>query len=332
MKRHEKILSKFVSAAVDAQHGVMPAAALTTCVPRLVRKHTWGQGAALLRVSRSLSHAAAETAEAPGLHATLSTNDVLLQVYGANTDVGKTVVSTGLCAAAVLARVRTTYIKPVQTGADSDAAALATQLADHRVKSSRTAAAAANDFNAHTLFSFTAPVSPHLAAVRDGGPIPSDADVLRALISKVQHDCGFQGSAGSFTLVETAGGPLSPGPSGTLQADLYRPLRLPVLLVGDPKLGGISTTLSALESLLVRGYTVLGIAFVGGKRAASGRQHGSRQCRRSASTVTRHPCVQTGQCGLAAAASASNTMACCCRSRLWFVARITASSKKSICC
>lgn len=49
---------------------------------------------------------------------------------------------------------------------------------------------------------------------------------------------------------------LSPGPSGSVQADLYRPLRLPTLLVGDHKLGGISTTLSAFESLHVRGYDV----------------------------------------------------------------------------
>ena len=56
--------------------------------------------------------------------------------------------------------------------------------------------------------------------------------------------------------METAGGVLSPGPSGTLQADLYRPLRVPVLLIGDSKLGGISSTISAFESLHLRGYDV----------------------------------------------------------------------------
>jgi dethiobiotin synthetase/adenosylmethionine--8-amino-7-oxononanoate aminotransferase len=57
-------------------------------------------------------------------------------------------------------------------------------------------------------------------------------------------------------LVETAGGPLSPGPSGTPQADLFRPLRLPVVLVGDHRLGGISSTISAAESLIMRGYDI----------------------------------------------------------------------------
>jgi hypothetical protein len=59
-----------------------------------------------------------------------------------------------------------------------------------------------------------------------------------------------------FTIVETIGGPLSPGPSHSLQADIYRPLRLPVLLVGDSRLGGITATLSAYESLTLRGEQV----------------------------------------------------------------------------
>ena len=54
--------------------------------------------------------------------------------------------------------------------------------------------------------------------------------------------------------METAGGVLSPGPSGTPQADIYRSLRLPAILVGDHKLGGIGSTISAAESLIMRGY------------------------------------------------------------------------------
>lgn len=57
-------------------------------------------------------------------------------------------------------------------------------------------------------------------------------------------------------LVETAGGVHSPTPAGRSQADAYRPLRLPVVLVGDPRLGGISATVAAFEALHVRGYDV----------------------------------------------------------------------------
>ncbi|RAR15995.1 plp-dependent transferase [Stemphylium lycopersici] len=57
-----------------------------------------------------------------------------------------------------------------------------------------------------------------------------------------------------LAIVETAGGVLSPGPSGTPQADIFRPLRLPSVLVGDHRLGGIASTISAAESLILRGY------------------------------------------------------------------------------
>ena len=56
---------------------------------------------------------------------------------------------------------------------------------------------------------------------------------------------------------------LSPAPSGSLQADVYAPLfegddatARPVALVGDGRLGGISATLCALESLRSRGARV----------------------------------------------------------------------------
>ena len=73
-----------------------------------------------------------------------------------------------------------------------------------------------------------------------------------------RYDEGFfegEGSRG-VALVETAGGVCSPGPSGTLQCDLLRPLRLPAVLVGDANLGGISTTITALD-VLAGGASIL---------------------------------------------------------------------------
>ena len=48
-----------------------------------------------------------------------------------------------------------------------------------------------------------------------------------------------------------------PGPNHTFQADLYAPLALPCILVGDSKLGGISTTVCAYEALKV-GMVLMG--------------------------------------------------------------------------
>ena len=85
----------------------------------------------------------------------------------------------------------------------------------------------------------------------------TDNSVLAALHDELAlYATGEDGTV----IVETAGGVLSPAPSGSTQADLYRHLRLPVFLVGDHQLGGIGTTISAWESLHVRGYDVQSVA------------------------------------------------------------------------
>ncbi|KAK6450175.1 adenosylmethionine-8-amino-7-oxononanoate aminotransferase [Trichoderma asperellum] len=157
------------------------------------------------------------------------------QIFGANTEVGKTVFSTLLCKAAA---ARTTgrgvaFLKPVSTGPDSEA--------DDRYVSNK------------TLFQYKIPVSPHIAAKLSNTTIPSN-EALLFQCRDYAAQCANIGRKWLF--VETAGGVHSPGPSGTTQADMYAPLRLPVVLVGDSRLGGISQTISAFESLRMRGYDV----------------------------------------------------------------------------
>ena len=87
---------------------------------------------------------------------------------------------------------------------------------------------------------------------------PSDQQVLGRVSEELFKHARSIKPKGNYgiTMVETAGGVLSPAPSGSLQADLYRPLRLPVILIGDHRLGGIAATISAFESLTIRGYDV----------------------------------------------------------------------------
>lgn len=97
-----------------------------------------------------------------------------------------------------------------------------------------------------------------LLVCREKGII-SDEDLLAAIYSHASKQAAALQSRyapRSWLFCETAGGVHSPGPSGTSQADLYRPLRLPAILIGDHKLGGISATISAFESLRLRGYDV----------------------------------------------------------------------------
>ncbi|KAF2808218.1 PLP-dependent transferase [Mytilinidion resinicola] len=167
-----------------------------------------------------------------------------IQIYGANTGVGKTVVSTLLAKAMKTAywpAKDVVYLKPVSTGPESDRDdRYVRRYAGIRTK---------------TLFQFDDPVSPHIAARKNGFGAPSD-DLVCDSVSKFMHKVAPEKGA---IIVETAGGVLSPGPSGTPQADIFRPLRLPVVLVGDHRLGGIATTLSAAESLTLRGYDLVAV-------------------------------------------------------------------------
>jgi dethiobiotin synthetase/adenosylmethionine--8-amino-7-oxononanoate aminotransferase len=93
-----------------------------------------------------------------------------------------------------------------------------------------------------------------------------DAEVARAVARELRA-FGGAGAASSaspppLSIVETAGGVLSPGVSGAPQADVLRPLRLPALLVGDARLGGISATLCAYESLALRGHDVAAVVLL----------------------------------------------------------------------
>lgn len=111
-----------------------------------------------------------------------------------------------------------------------------------------------------TLCAWEGALSPHLAVEREGGFV-GDSQVVGMLNQRLSEELeGLERERmETFCVVETAGGVASPGPSGTLQCDLYRPLRLPGILVGDGRLGGISGTISAYESLKLRGYDVAAV-------------------------------------------------------------------------
>ncbi|KAA8643335.1 hypothetical protein EYZ11_000885 [Aspergillus tanneri] len=164
------------------------------------------------------------------------------QVYGANTDVGKTIASTILCNAIQRQKSpgKAAFLKPVSTGPLNDA-------------DDRHVLRYAPGVSTKCLYQFGEPVSPHIAAQQKGFTIPRDDEIVASVHKTL---CSWAGSGIDFALVETAGGVHSPGPNGNSQVDLYRPLRLPIILIADSRLGGISSSISAYESLLLRGYDI----------------------------------------------------------------------------
>ncbi|KAG8419482.1 hypothetical protein J3458_004343 [Metarhizium acridum] len=163
------------------------------------------------------------------------------QVFGANTDVGKTIFTTLLARTAkkLWKEEHVAFLKPVSTGPGDEA--------DDRHISRFAPGVARN-----TLYQYDIPCSPHTAAIASGRPIPSEEELL----AKCRAFAAQCAARNGWLFMETAGGVHSPGPSGKTQADLYMPLRAPSLMVGDSRLGGISQTISAFESLRIRGYDV----------------------------------------------------------------------------
>ncbi|KJZ79692.1 hypothetical protein HIM_01161 [Hirsutella minnesotensis 3608] len=169
------------------------------------------------------------------------------QVFGANTDVGKTIFTTLLSRTAIRQWKgdTVTYVKPVSTGPAEDA----DHWYDYPPHVTRV------PYGSIDMYCFVLKSYQPLCTWRRSQdlPIPSD-EILLAKCRESAESAAHQGNGWLF--LETAGGVHSPGPSGRTQADIYIPLRAPVVLIGDSRLGGISQTISAYESLLLRGYQV----------------------------------------------------------------------------
>ena len=283
--------------------------------------------------SKSRSFSSTETT-----NATNHTNLLLLQpnhrthlIFGANTDVGKTIITTGFIRASLLRHINNHhhhphphivhYIKPLQcgslkTGGDQGfveryVTNILQKNSNHHSTTPTTTTTP--KFTAQTLFQWSTPASPHVACSLEQSPV-SDVEVLHKLhttlssswqIPPTSTSTSTTSTTATTTYIETAGGVLSPSSSSphnhhpqrhvmtpptsqnknanqdqchhhenippwgwTLQGDLYRQSSVLmsrstwVILIGDGRLGGISTTISALESLLLRGYDIAAIVFL----------------------------------------------------------------------
>ena len=116
-----------------------------------------------------------------------------------------------------------------------------------------------NNVWCHTEFAWKIAAGPHIAEKLEGRPV-TDEDVVNAVRNRLEefynNDLNNNNNNNKFALVETAGGVASPSSSGNLQSNVLARCRLPAILVGDGRLGGVSVTLTSYESLLLRGYDV----------------------------------------------------------------------------
>jgi dethiobiotin synthetase len=173
-----------------------------------------------------------------------------LFVAGTGTDVGKTYVTSSLIRAMRGAGVAVEALKPVVSGFDPDAP----QGSDPAVLLQ----ALGRDWSAEALaeispWRFRAPLSPPLAAAREGVRLPGEMVIAHC------RDRAARTPDDTWLLVESAGGIMSPLDDTQTMLDLAAALEAPVLLVAGSYLGTISHTLTAAAVIKGAGLAAAGV-------------------------------------------------------------------------
>jgi dethiobiotin synthetase len=164
-------------------------------------------------------------------------------ITSTGTDIGKTFVTSALIHQLRKSDRPVHAIKPVITGFDpvapehSDSAEILTALE---------IPLAMEAYDQVSPWRFFAPLSPHIAAEREGKTLS-----LKGLVTW----CRTQIDAHEFTLIEGAGGVMAPLNADATMRDWMAALNIPVILVVGSYLGTFSHTLTAIEALQARGIT-----------------------------------------------------------------------------
>ncbi|MEU6663457.1 dethiobiotin synthase [Streptomyces sp. NPDC046821] len=166
----------------------------------------------------------------------------VLVVTGTGTEVGKTVTTAAVAAAALAAGRSVAVLKPSQTGV----------VPGERGDVDEVAHLVSGGVTTLELARYPDPLAPATAALRAGLPPVRPHEVAEAAEKlAAEHD---------LVLVEGAGGLLVrfDADGGTL-ADAARTLGAPVLVVAAAGLGTLNTTALTTEALRARGLTPLGV-------------------------------------------------------------------------
>lgn len=166
----------------------------------------------------------------------------IVMVSGTGTEIGKTVVTSALAAAALAAGLSVAVLKPAQTGVGPDEPGDVAEAA-------RLAGSAITTVE---LARYPEPLAPDTAARRAALPTVSPAAIAdTAHRLALSHD---------LVLVEGAGGLLVRfDEAGHTLADAARLLGAPTLVVAPAGLGTLNSTALTAEALRTRGLAALGV-------------------------------------------------------------------------
>ncbi|MDT0451110.1 dethiobiotin synthase [Streptomyces hesseae] len=165
----------------------------------------------------------------------------VLVVTGTGTEVGKTVVTAAIAAAALAAGRSVAVLKPAQTGVAVDEPGDVAEVLR-----------LAGPVTGVELGRFPEPLAPATAALRAGLDPVRPAETVRA-VRELEH-------THDLVLVEGAGGLLVRlDEDGSTLADVAGPLDAPVLVVAQAGLGTLNVTSLTAEALAARGLRQAGV-------------------------------------------------------------------------
>lgn len=173
-----------------------------------------------------------------------------LFVTGTGTGVGKSVVAAAITAALAATGARVAAFKPAVSGLDDPEPGWPP---DHELLAAATGWQDPATVSPHR---FGPPVSPHLAAERDGVQITLEALLAAFAEATVGADLAVCEGVGGLLVPLAAEPPLS-------VLDFAKELALPVVVAARPGLGTISDTRLTVDRLLAEGLHVAGVVLSG---------------------------------------------------------------------
>lgn len=169
-------------------------------------------------------------------------------VTASGTDIGKTFIAEAMLRQWRAAGHQVAVLKPVISGFDPADAA--------ETDTGRLLAAAGAEITDDSValvspWRYAAPLSPDMAAAREGRAVPVD-DVVSYCLAAITE----ANETGMYLLIEGIGGVMVPLDGARTVADLIAELGIPAILVGGSYLGSLSHTLTASEALQARGVPI----------------------------------------------------------------------------
>jgi len=163
-------------------------------------------------------------------------------VTGIDTEIGKTIVTGKIAAYLNRTGLKTTTMKPIQTGC--------TGIAEDILKHRKIMGVEPDSFDKDQITNpvvFRFPASPHLAAELEDSSI--DFELIHSSIEtlKKNFDC---------VLIEGAGGIYVPLTRDYTSLDFVKDKGFPVIIVSSPRLGSINHTMLTIEILKNSGVRI----------------------------------------------------------------------------